>query len=222
MAERKDRSFPILLGHAAVVAAVQAALLAPLWTIAWIALPVALGHLLIDGAKGRLAGGKPGSLAGFALDQAAHLGLLIAACLWIVARPGFPRSLGATPEALSGMGGIALVVAAYAFNVHGGGAIVSGLLARFNLEEIAGEAEGSTTPSMGRTIGILERILLLTLVIFAQWGAIGLVLAAKSVARFKDLDKRTFSEYYLIGTLTSVLVAVASGLLVRGLLGIDS
>ena len=72
---------------------------------------------------------------------------------------------------------------------------------------------------MGKWIGILERILLLTLVLHDAWGAIGFVLAAKSVARFKELDDRRFGEYYLVGTLTSVLVAVASGLAVSWVLG---
>ena len=72
--------------------------------------------------------------------------------------------------------------------------------------------------SRGRTIGVLERFILLTLVILGQWGALGFVIAAKSIARFKDLDQRDFSERYLIGTLTSVAVAIASGLAVRGFL----
>jgi hypothetical protein len=62
-------------------------------------------------------------------------------------------------------------------------------------------------------------VILLTLVILGQWGALGFVIAAKSIARFKDLDQRDFSERYLIGTLASVAVAIASGLAVRGFLG---
>jgi hypothetical protein len=44
-----------------------------------------------------------------------------------------------------------------------------------------------------------------------------MLLAAKSIARFKDLEKRPFAEYYLIGTLTSFLVAISSALLWRAL-----
>ena len=54
--------------------------------------------------------------------------------------------------------------------------------------------------------------------IVGQWGALGFVIAAKSIARFKDLDQRDFSERHLIGTLASVLVAIASGLAVQGFL----
>ena len=41
----------------------------------------------------------------------------------------------------------------------------------------------------------------------------GLVLAAKSVARFKRMDDQAFAEVYLVGTMTSVLVAIVCGVL---------
>ena len=34
------------------------------------------------------------------------------------------------------------------------------------------------------------------------------MIAAKTIARFKQLDDRGFAEYYLLGTLASVAVAV--------------
>lgn len=65
----------------------------------------------------------------------------------------------------------------------------------------------------GRVIGILERVLIYFFVINSQFAAIGFVLAAKSFARFKDLDNRPFAEYVLIGTLLSTLLAMlAAGL----------
>ncbi len=57
------------------------------------------------------------------------------------------------------------------------------------------------------------------LVLVEAYGAIGFVLAAKSVARFKDLDDRDFSEGYLVGTLTSTSIAVVTGLALAALLG---
>ncbi len=71
---------------------------------------------------------------------------------------------------------------------------------------------------MGMMIGRLERALALTLLLYGQWGALGLVLAAKSIARFKELESQSFSDYYLIGTLWSILVAVATGILAREIL----
>jgi len=47
---------------------------------------------------------------------------------------------------------------------------------------------------------------------------VGLVIAAKSLARFEDLKRRHFAEYYLIGTLASLLLACLGGLAIRLLL----
>jgi hypothetical protein len=40
----------------------------------------------------------------------------------------------------------------------------------------------------------------------------GFVVAAKTLARFRQLEDRSFAEYYLLGTLASVAVALGSGL----------
>jgi len=71
----------------------------------------------------------------------------------------------------------------------------------------------------GRIIGILERVLLYSFVLQAQYGAIGFILAAKAFTRFKALDDRPFAEYVLVGTLLSACLALANGGLVRWLLG---
>jgi hypothetical protein len=87
------------------------------------------------------------------------------------------------------------------------------------VDATAGDVTAGRRVACGRMIGILERMLTLTLVLIGQWGALGFVMAAKSIARFRDLEQREFSEYYLIGTLASILVAAASGLLVKFLVG---
>src|SRR6266545_6477397 len=71
---------------------------------------------------------------------------------------------------------------------------------------------GAIDIARGRTIGALERAIALTLVLLGQFGALGLIVAAKSVARFKALEDREFAEYFLIGTLASLLLALAGGL----------
>jgi hypothetical protein len=66
---------------------------------------------------------------------------------------------------------------------------------------------------VGATIGIIERLLIATFVLTGAQAAIGFVVAAKTLARFKQLDDRDFAEYYLLGTLASVAVALFSALL---------
>jgi hypothetical protein len=71
---------------------------------------------------------------------------------------------------------------------------------------------------VGEAIGVLERLLIVGLVLGGAVETIGLVVAAKTLARFKQLDDREFAEYYLLGTLASVGVAVLSALLARAIL----
>ncbi len=72
----------------------------------------------------------------------------------------------------------------------------------------------------GAIIGILERIFTLTFVLIGQYTALALIFAAKSIARFEDLKNRKFAEYYLIGTLSSLLFAMLIGIFTLWLLKI--
>jgi hypothetical protein len=74
---------------------------------------------------------------------------------------------------------------------------------------------GAIDIARGRAIGALERAIALSLVLLGQYGAIGLLVAAKSLARFKALEDREFAEYFLIGTLGSLLLALLGGIAVR-------
>jgi len=47
---------------------------------------------------------------------------------------------------------------------------------------------------------------------------VGWIIAAKSLARFKQLEDREFAEYFLVGTLASFLLAVLVGVGMRILL----
>jgi len=67
----------------------------------------------------------------------------------------------------------------------------------------------------GRLIGVLERFVLFTLVLNSQYAAVAFVLTAKTMARFKSLDDRPFAEYFLLGTLLSVVLAGMAGLAVK-------
>ena len=64
----------------------------------------------------------------------------------------------------------------------------------------------------GRFIGTVERIIMLLFLSIGQFAAIGLVLTAKSIARYDKIAKEPeFAEYYLLGTLLStMLVIIAS------------
>lgn len=66
----------------------------------------------------------------------------------------------------------------------------------------------------GSIIGIMERILMVLFLSIQQYSAIGFVLTAKSITRFDRITKdNKFAEYYLIGTLYSVIMAIVPYLL---------
>lgn len=71
----------------------------------------------------------------------------------------------------------------------------------------------------GRWIGMLERIIIVTFVLLEQYEAIGLLIAGKSIIRFKEEDKRK-SEYFLFGTLVSFALSILVALAIKGLLAI--
>ncbi|MBN1408135.1 MAG: hypothetical protein JW956_10105 [Calditrichaceae bacterium] len=66
----------------------------------------------------------------------------------------------------------------------------------------------------GKLIGLLERTFLYFLIIFNQIGAIAVIIALKSLARFKELDDKNFAEYFLIGSLLSVMAAAIPAVIV--------
>lgn len=86
-------------------------------------------------------------------------------------------------------------------------------LKRFNQKPEAKREEPSDY-SAGAAIGVLERLLTAILFLLRAYSAIGVVLAAKTLTRYprlqNDLD---FCEYYLIGTLSSLLLAIGATLL---------
>ncbi len=68
-------------------------------------------------------------------------------------------------------------------------------------------------PGAGKLIGGFERALALTFVLSGYYTAIAIIFAAKSIARFKELEERRFAEYYLIGTFASIFFALITGII---------
>lgn len=76
----------------------------------------------------------------------------------------------------------------------------------------------SDEPARGRVIGVMERAIVFVLAVTGNLSSLGLVLAAKAFARFRQLDDRDFAEYVLIGTLVSITGALLVGLAMKALL----
>ncbi len=70
------------------------------------------------------------------------------------------------------------------------------------------ESGEKITLRAGRVIGILERLLIFVGLVASSWEILAGVVALKTVARYSDLDKQDKAEYFLIGSLASILWAV--------------
>ena len=60
----------------------------------------------------------------------------------------------------------------------------------------------------GGVIGAFERMILAAGVLTGSWEMVAAVVALKTVARFKELDERLDAEYFLVGSLFSILWAI--------------
>lgn len=173
---------------------------------------IAAGHILLDGGKAAL---RMEGVRGFVADQIGHL-LIIALCWMPTTRVQWGMALEhwATDAAvLWPLFGYGLVIALF-----------PRLIALATRQWRAGlPSEREPLMKAGRWIGIIERVLVLTFVLLDNLGAIGFLLAAKSVLRFGDLREprdKGQTEYVLIGTLLSFGLSILTGLLVRTLAGL--
>ncbi len=92
-----------------------------------------------------------------------------------------------------------------------------------NVKPMKTEVVGSETTrtvdqveyNRGRVIGALERLMTFFFVMNGAYGALGFLIAAKGMTRFKQLDDREFAEYFLIGTFLSIILAGSVALLTQ-------
>jgi hypothetical protein len=111
-------------------------------------------------------------------------------------------------------GRVALLATGYLYVSGRGTVLIRSVLELPTLQMRRDEdrTSGAIEIARGRTIGALERALALTLILLGEYGAVGWIIAAKSLARFKALEDREFAEYFLIGTLASFLLALLAGI----------
>jgi hypothetical protein len=167
---------------------------------------------------------SPMPAAWFLLDQLLHLVVLVAAWAillrhatpldwWqdLVQHIGTTRSAGDVGRTFHGL---LVLTSLVIVNVRAGSLFVD-ILVHAPRPAAGDTARSQGAPSeagVGSAIGIIERLLISALVLAGGMLAIGLVVAAKTLARFKQLDDRDFAEYYLLGTLASVTFAVVTSL----------
>lgn len=213
MAENKKTSPAAVLRHSLIYAA-PFALLAAYWSVPALFLALALAglHLAVDYLKFLFirSAKKPSETAVYCLDQTLHL-LLMLAAVFTAKRLGAAFAFPAAVE--TALAPLRLDIrtllqwaALLLFISKPANITVKTLTANYRPPDAAAGAR----PNAGALIGTLERIVIALLLSVGQYAAIGLVLTAKSVARYEKLKDQAFAEYYLLGTLLSALLAIAA------------
>lgn len=168
-------------------------------------------HLLIDFLKLQLQTDTK-KLQWFLADQLAHLLTILFFGLY------FQNKEYAIIELLTSEKNIIIITALLFLTTPT--AITLSLLVKPWTDTIVEEKEKSLQ-NAGQYIGIIERILVFVFIVTNHFGAVGFLLATKSVFRFGDLSQskdRKLTEYVLIGTLLSFGIAIITGLLAGMLL----
>ena len=187
-----------------------------------VAVSLSVIHLLVDWAKVSSTKSRllPDNALVFLLDQAIHLLTVIGAVFFLV-HPSVQTFVFWLTRIRSLQEKILLVTVVYVFVIFGGGYLIRALIAPLWKEEQGKETiEHEEVINAGLYIGWLERFLVLTALFLQSPATVGFILAAKSIARYPELKSVRFAEYFLIGTLLSVAIAIAGAIvLLKALYG---
>ena len=85
---------------------------------------------------------------------------------------------------------------------------------RWQEELQKGEIVSGNLLNGGKWIGIIERLMIFTFVLLGKYEAIGFLITAKSILRFRQDTETKQSEYVLVGTLLSYGLAIILGLII--------
>lgn len=217
-AEKKTQKFRYLAGHGVVYAAVIAVVAFVCISVDAVWIPfavIAVSHFLIDWI--RVATDKKfktskAHLISFVIDQVLHIAVICFCVDWFglnAQNRSWLVALGAAApvEQILRYALIFVIILEPA-------SVFVKKLSNY-VSESPNKGGRKEEPPVGSIIGKLERILTVILVLCNEIGAIGFVLTAKSIARYKQLDNQIFAEKYLVGTLSSTSIAIITALLLK-------
>ena len=169
----------------------------------WAALLIAALHLIIDGLKSVCKNLK----GAFFIDQLLHLAVIVAVVITFnnIGEISLPIWLPETK--------VLLWIVAFVFCLRPANFIIQNIFKEAKIS-IPDSGKEQSLPNAGRVIGNVERMLTLVFVMLGQYEAIGFLLAAKSLLRFRETDT-VKSEYVLVGTLLSFGIAILMGVAVK-------
>jgi len=228
MAEKKEKSLRWVLIHCLCYWIIMLLISLPIisWKIALAATVAAILHMVIDVIKfaytfSKIKKGKM-TLAlkrnVFFVDQVFHIACLFGITYWVIIS-NMPRvELKIIKDFLDvvGVSGqfiiswvLALLVIHKPANI-----VIQKLLMIYKPD--SNDKDKKNDNNAGRFIGTVERIIMLIFLSIGQYSAIGLVLTAKSIARYDKIAKEPeFAEYYLLGTLLSTLLVIMASFVMK-------
>lgn len=175
------------------------------WKYWLVALVILISHILIDGWKSY----RKQSFIYFFIDQALHV-LIIIGC-WYFTFFGW-NDIKFTATGLNNNPDFWVLLTAYVFQTMPAGILIGQATKKWR--EKIDNAE--SLAHAGKWIGMIERLIILTLVVLDQYETIGLLIATKGIIRFNEKDRpETKTEYLVIGTLLSISICVFIGLVIK-------
>jgi hypothetical protein len=164
---------------------------------------IAISHFAIDDGKIHC----PKGLWSFVIDQLFHLSILVAISTIYETTKELPFQMIDSPSSFS----TPLLIFAILLCIKPANILIKLILEKYQVGE---SASCDNIKNAGALIGNLERLLTIVFVLLGQFEAIGFIVAAKSILRFKDTDTAK-TEYVLAGTFLSFGIAILCGLMAR-------
>ena len=227
LATKKEKSMKWVLLHCLCYLGVMLLVSLPIISsdIAFAALMAAILHLMIDVVKFLYLASirKKHKMTQvidrnvFLIDQILHMVCLIGIAYWVVAGNTTINEWNGFKDffkVISIPGSLVLCWVLSLLIIHKpANLLIQKLLMLYKPD--SKEEDKKKDNNAGRFIGTVERIIMLIFLSIGQYSAIGLVLTAKSIARYDKISKeKDFAEYYLLGTLISTSVVIVCAFLI--------
>ncbi|WP_339698076.1 DUF3307 domain-containing protein [uncultured Marixanthomonas sp.] len=209
MAEQKNRlgfKSGLLVWHILIVFALSW-LLAFQLSFIYGAVIIAVLHFVIDGCKPYINRSKSIGRYAFFIDQAMHI-IVLMIVSWGFAKYQGINSLWEFPIGNKEL----FLIIGYLICLKPANIFIREVFSATQIEVTS----DNELPNAGKVIGVLERLLTLTFIVIDQYEAVGFLIAAKSILRYRD-EETLKTEYVLIGTMLSFGIAVVLGIITNAI-----
>jgi hypothetical protein len=217
IARNKNWQVAKLLKHCALYSVAMLIVIIPVFSLELLicSFAISLIHFIVDLIKSLIKSGKENEIKIYLVDQAIHLFVIFGFAAFI--SQNFFVSYNDSLMDLFDLFNIndlniLSIILSLMIIMKPSRITIKIVLAKYgNFQKELKEG----VPYTGALIGELERVIILLMLTQSQYAAVGFILTAKSVARYKKIvDDINFSEYYLLGTFLSTLMVILTYLVV--------